>query len=81
MFATTVRAVEVGGRRGRRSKERPIVAHVNPQPTGAGPTQPWSQHRDSRVVTVDLLGGEDVVTDRRHHRIEQPGRLADPVAQ
>ena len=81
MFATTVRAVEVGGRRRRRAEERPIVAHVNPQPTGLGPTQPWSQHRDSRVVAVDLLCGEDVAADRRHDRIEQPGRLANPVAQ
>ena len=30
---------------------------------------------------MDLLCGEDVVADRRHDRIEQPGRLADPVAQ
>src|SRR5258707_10725168 len=27
------------------------------------------------------LCGEDVVADRRHDRIEQPGCLADPVAQ
>ena len=30
---------------------------------------------------MDLLCGEDVVADRRHDRIEQPGRLADPIAQ
>ena len=46
-----------------------------------GPTKPWSQHRDSRVVAVDLLGGEDVLADRRHDRVEQPGRVADPIAQ
>ena len=47
-----------------------IVAHIDPQPTGpppsqghAGPTESGRQHRDSRVVTMDLLGGEDVLAD------------------
>ena len=29
-----------------------------------GLTKPWSRHRDSGVVTVNLLGGEDVLADR-----------------
>jgi hypothetical protein len=76
MLAATVRAVEVGGSWRGRTEEQPIVTHIDPQPTGLGPTKPWSQHRDSGVVAVDLLGGEDVLADRRHDRVEQPGRLA-----
>ena len=30
---------------------------------------------------MDLVGGEDVRTDRVGNRIEQPGRLSDPVAE
>jgi hypothetical protein len=30
---------------------------------------------------MDLVGGEDILPHRRRHRIEQPGSLADPVAQ
>jgi hypothetical protein len=30
---------------------------------------------------VDLLGGENMLTDLRHHRVEQPGGLPNPVAQ
>ena len=81
MLATTVGAVEVGSGWWCRTAERPIVAHIDPQPTGLGPAQPRRQHRDRRVVAVDLLGGKDVTPDRGHDRIQQPGRLADPIAQ
>ena len=30
---------------------------------------------------MDLFGLEDMLADRRHHRIEQPGCLTNPVAQ
>jgi hypothetical protein len=30
---------------------------------------------------VDLLGGEDVIADAVDDRLQQPDRLADPIAQ
>ena len=81
MLATAVGTVEVCGSRRCRAAERPVVAHIDPQPPGLGPAQSRRQHRNSRVVAVDLLGGKDMTPDRRHDRIEQPGRLSNPIAQ
>jgi hypothetical protein len=80
-LAAAVGAVEVGGSRGGFAAERPIVAHVDPQPPGLGPAEPRHQHRDRRIVAMDLRGGEDVPLDPGDDRIEQPSRLADPIAQ
>jgi hypothetical protein len=80
-LATAVGAVEVGGCRRSVAAERPVVAHVDPQPPGLGAAEPRRQHRDCGVIAMDLCGGEDMALDPGDHRIEQPGRLADPVAQ
>ena len=81
MLAAAVGTVEVGGSRRCRAAERPIVAHIDPQAPGLGPAQSRRQHRNRRVVAVDLLGGKDMMPDRRHDRIQQPGRLSNPIAQ
>ena len=81
MHGAAIGAVEKSSRRSRGSAERPIIANVDPQPTGFGPTQAGCEHRHRGVVGVDLLGGEDVPPDPRYHRIEQPGRLSDPIGQ
>ena len=81
MLAATVGAVEVGSGGSRLARERAVVAHVDPQAPGLGSSKSRRQHRHGGVVAVDLLGGEDVLADRRRDRIEQPGRLANPVGQ
>ena len=81
MLAAAVGTVEVGGGRRRIATERSVVADIYPQPPGLRPTKPGCQHRDSRVVAVDFLAGEDVPPYPRDHRIEQPGRLSNPIGQ
>jgi hypothetical protein len=53
---------------------RPIIS-------GPGAAKARLQHRDRRVIGVDLLGGEDVLADAVDDRLQQPNRLADPIAQ
>ena len=79
MFAAAIGAVEVDGRRRRGATEGPIVPHIHPEPPGLGPAETGRQHR--RVVAVDLLGREHVPPDPLDDRLQQPGRLADPLAQ
>ena len=81
VFPAPVWAVEVSGCRRRRATERPIVTDIDPQPPGFGSSEPRRKHRDCRVVAMDLLGGEDMVADPIDDRLQQPDRLADPVAQ
>ena len=81
VLGATVWAVEISrGRRGF-AAERPIVADIDPKPSGFGPPKSWFQHRNRGVVTMDLLGGKDVFADPRDHRIKQPGGLAHPIGQ
>ena len=61
MLATAIGAVEVDRRRRRGSAERAVIADIDPQSSSPGAAKAWLQHRDRRVVGVDLLGGEDVV--------------------
>jgi hypothetical protein len=81
MRASAIRTVEVGDRRRGAAAEGPIIAHIRPKPAGLGPAEARGEHRNCGVVAVDLLGGEYVRADRGHNRVEQPGRLANPVAQ
>ena len=81
VLAAAVGAVEVDRRRSRLARERVVIAHVDPQAPRLGPAKPRRQHRNGGVVAVDLLGREDMPPDCRRHRVEQPGRLTDPVAQ
>jgi len=80
MLSRAVRAVEVdrGGRR--RAAAWTVIADVDPEPSGLGASEPRRQHRDRRVVAMDLLGGEDLAPDSLDDRLQQPGCLADPVA-
>jgi len=81
MLGTTAGAVEIGGGRSGRTTKQPIVAHIDPQPPGCGPAESRRQHRHGGVVAVDLPGREDMLADLRHHRVEQPGRLTDPITE
>jgi hypothetical protein len=81
VLGTAIGAVEIGCGRSGGAAKQPVVAHIDPQPSGRGPPESRRQHRHRGVVAVDLLGGEHMLADLRHHRIEQPGRLAHPVTQ
>jgi hypothetical protein len=81
MLAIAVGTVEVCGGRRCSAAERPVVAHIDPQAPSLGSAQTRCQHRNGRVVTVDLLRGKDMTPDCRHDRIQQPGRLSNPIAQ
>jgi hypothetical protein len=81
MLAAAIGAVEVDRRRRRGTAERAVVTDIDPQSSGPGAAKPWLQHRDRRVVGVNLLGGEHVAADPLDDRLQQPDRLADPIAQ
>jgi hypothetical protein len=81
MRGGAIGAVEIRSGRGGTAAKRPVVAHIDPEPPGLGPAEARCQHRNRRVVAVDLLGREHVGADGRHDRIEQPGRLSHPIAQ
>ena len=79
MLAAAIGRVEVDRRRRVGAAERPVVAHVGPQPPGAGLA--LGEHRHGRVVGVDALGGEHVGADRLDQRHQGRRRGADPVGQ
>jgi site-specific DNA recombinase len=81
MRSTAIKTVEIGGSRSHRSAKQPVVADIDPQPSGCGSPEPRCQHRNGRVIAVDLIGCEDMFADCCHDRVEQPCRLADPVTQ
>ncbi len=73
-------AREVEQRRGRRAtRERAIVMDISPQTRRLGPA--FRQQRHRRVVAVQALSSEDVVTDQRMNRPERGGTGADLVGQ
>jgi hypothetical protein len=81
VLAAAIRTVEI--RRGRRgfAAKWPIIAHIDPEPPGLGSAEPGLQHRNRRIVAMDLVSGEDVPPNAFHHRIQQPSRLSHPIAQ
>jgi hypothetical protein len=80
MLSSAIRAIEIGGGWRCRSAEWPVIADIDPEPSGLGSPKPRRQHRDGRIVAMNLLGGENMPPDAVDDRLEQPGSLADPVA-
>src|SRR5512144_2772025 len=64
MLALAIWAVAVAYRRWRRSGARAVVAQVDPQPAGFGAAATGVEHRDRRIIGVQLVGGHDVGGDR-----------------
>jgi hypothetical protein len=69
MLACAIARIEERSCRRLRPRKRPVIAHVSPQPAGAGLA--LGQDRHGRVVGMDALGSEDVPPngfDQRHQR-------------
>jgi hypothetical protein len=60
---------------------RPLVPEIDPEPAGLRLAAPRRQHRDGRVVGVQLFGRHDVLADRLDERLHQPDGLADPKGE
>ena len=79
VFAPPVGRV-VEHRRGRRgATERPVVAHIGPQSSGA--RLAFGQHRHRGVVAVQPLCRQHVSLDQRHQWRQRRRAGADPVRQ
>jgi hypothetical protein len=79
MRAGTVGRVEERSRGRIVSGERPIVAHIGPQATGA--RLALGQHRHRRIVGMDALSCKDVRLDRLDQRPQGRSRGTDPVRE
>jgi hypothetical protein len=80
MRAAAVGAVEIGGGWRGIAAKRPVVTHVNPQTAGGSAAEAWLQHRNRGVVTMDFVASKNMPPDCLDQRIEQPSRLAHPIA-
>ena len=79
MLAAAIGRVEEHRRRRIGAAKRPVVAHIGPQPAGAGLA--LGQHRHGGVVGMDALGCEDMRPDRLDQRHQGRRRSADPIGQ
>ena len=59
----------------------PLVADVSPQPACFGFTGAGREHRQRRIVGVDLVPRQDMLAQRIHQRIKQRARCAYPTGQ
>ena len=81
MLALAIRRVgEPHGRR-RGIAGGTIIANVSPQPPGLRLAVAGSQHRNRRVVGMQLVAAEHVAAQRLDQRLHQAARCADPVGQ
>ena len=81
MLALAIRRVGEPHRRRRRVSRGPVVAHIGPQPSRFCFSQAWRQHRNRRVVGVQLRRAHHVTPQRFHQRRQQLARAAHPVRQ
>src|SRR6266851_9433997 len=59
----------------------PVVAHISPESASLRLTVAWSEYRHGRIVTVQLVGGEHVTTQRLDQWRQQGTRFAHPLGQ
>ena len=57
----TIGTVEIDGRRRIGSVPGPVIAGVDPEPAGLGAAPAGIEHRDRRIVSEQLLRGEDML--------------------
>ena len=81
MLALAIRRVGEPHRRRCCVSRRTVVAHIRPQPSGFCFAISRRQHRNRRVVGVQLGRAQHVTPQRFHQRREQPARAAHPVRQ
>ena len=77
MLPTPVARVAVDRCRRLAAAERPIVAHVSPQPSGVGLA--ICQHRDGRVIAVHPVTDKGVRLDQAIERHERRGASTDLI--
>jgi len=80
-LGSAVRTVEVDGRRRIGSIPGPVIAGVDPEPTGLGAAATGIKHRDRRVVGEHRLRGEDVLGEACLQRLQPPDRAANPIGE
>lgn len=80
MFAATIRCIGKPDRRRFVRTTASIIAHIYPEPAGLRPAVARREHRQRRVVGVDLDATERMATHRVDQRVEQPRQTAQPVA-
>lgn len=81
MYAAPVGRVGEPGGPGRGIAGRPVVAHVHPQPSGAGLAGARRQHLHRRVAAVDLVGCQRVASDGLDQRVDEFVALGHPARQ
>ena len=79
ILAMTRGRVVVQRRRRPLAAERPVVAHVDPEPARAG--LHLREHLHGRVVDMQALGGEHVAAKLGEDGFEGGGASADPVGE
>jgi hypothetical protein len=56
----------------------PVVADISPEPSGLGPAVAWREHRDRRVVGVQLARGHDMIANSFNQRSQKFAGCARP---
>jgi hypothetical protein len=79
MLATAIARVEEHRGGLRRSTERPIVTHVNPETTGDGLSP--GQNRHCGIVSMDAFGSQHVGMDQGHQRRQRRRAGTHPIGQ
>ena len=59
----------------------PVVADISPEPSGLGPAVAWREHRDRRVVGVQLARGHDMIANSFNQRSQKFAGCAHPSSE
>ncbi len=76
-----IRAVEIDGRRRIRPSPGAVVARIDPEPPGLGPTSAGIEHGNGRIVGEQLGRREDMGGKPRLQRLQPPAGATDPARQ
>src|ERR1700712_3189704 len=80
-LAFAIRGVAEQNGRWIRTAARLVIADISPQASRFGLASTGSQHRDRRVIRMQLLGAHDIVTQSTQQRFHQSADRADPLGQ
>src|ERR1019366_6494878 len=81
VLALTIRRVGEPYGGGGRIARWPVVADIGPEPSGLGPAVARREHRDRRVVGVQLAGGHDMIANSFNQRSQQFAGCAHPSGE
>src|SRR5262245_6614057 len=80
-FTLAIRRKHVDGSRRCCSTPRPLVTHIDPEPTCLGATATGIEHRDWRIVGKQRIRRKDIRAQPFVQRVEPPTRAANPSGQ